>query len=216
MDRRTFLHKSIATSGTLALAPAAVSQSTGKKSGAENKLLNACYFRAHMYTMVPRHIREDMKWMAGAGTNVVSIAVPEQDLYAAVENIQTVCEEAAKAGMAVHAVPSRWGGLVAGAPKVPSMFSVTNPQTWMLRKDGKPAFNGTSGVTSSIHYPETYDFFCGSVDKIVRIHPNIKGGMPQVLSMNAEQLIYYYYPRNIGDPDRNMATLARHLRKYGD
>jgi len=44
--------------------------------------------------------------------------------------------------------------------------------------------------------------------------PLMDRGMPQVLRMNAEQLIYYYYPRNIGEPDRNMATLAKHLRKY--
>lgn len=351
------MNKGLAAAGALAVSANAMSRPAGpgKQPGVAGKLLNAYYFRAHMYTMVPRHVREDMKWMAGVGTNVVSIAVLEQDLYAAVENIQVVCEEAQKAGMAVHAVPSRWGGLLAGAPKVPSMFSVTHPHTWMLHEDGKPAFNGTSGVTSSIHYPETHDFFCKSVDGIVKIHPNLRGviwdepknfrtrdfspkakevlgadapvekhiqamadfysrvneyvkgkhpqltlsmfvyastspdvmeraaaiahldyfgcdgrpwgekdggqlegdnkvlvgrgeafleaarkngkkglllienhnlpardiplmdrGMPQVLRMNPEQLIYYYYPRNIGEPDRNMATLAKHLRKYGD
>jgi hypothetical protein len=135
MDRRTFLHNDIATSGTL--APAALSQSTGKKPGVEKNLLNACYFRAQMSTRVPRRVSEGMKRMGGAGTNTVSTAVPEQDLHAAVKNIRTVCEKAAKAARAVHAVPSRWGGLVAGAPKVPNLFSVTDPQTWMLKEDGE-------------------------------------------------------------------------------
>ena len=30
--------------------------------------------------------------------------------------------------------------------------------------------------------------------------------------MKPDQLIYYYYPRNIGDPERNMAVIGKHLR----
>jgi len=29
-----------------------------------------------------------------------------------------------------------------------------------------------------------------------------------------EQLIYYYYPRNIEQPDRNMGVIARHVKAY--
>jgi hypothetical protein len=293
-----------------------------------------------------------MKWMADMGANVVSIAVLEQDLFAAVENIQLVVEEAKKAGMRVFAVPSRWGGLLAGAPKVPSLFSVLNPQTWMLQEDGKPYQNGNSGVTSSIHYEETFEFFCKSAEAIAgmggisgiiwdepknfatrdfspkakealgssasperhagamadfysRVNTFIKDkypdidlsmfvyanssdmiiqkaasiqnmdyfgcdgrpwahadggkqesegkvllgpgekfiaaarenkkkalllienhnmtsaeiplmdrGLPKVMALGAEQLIFYYYPRNIQEPDKNMATLAKHLKKY--
>jgi hypothetical protein len=50
-------------------------------------------------------------------------------LFAAVENIEIICNEASKLGMDVFAIPSRWGGLFAGASKVPSLFSVKNPQT---------------------------------------------------------------------------------------
>ncbi|MBC7888249.1 MAG: hypothetical protein H7Z13_10180 [Ferruginibacter sp.] len=165
----------------ITLASAGMSILSGFKSKApapvnlnRAKTLNAYYFRAHMYTLVPRHIREDLKWMADIGTNTVSLAILEQDLFAAVENVTIICNEAAKLNMEVHAVPSRWGGMVAGAPKVPSTFSVKNPQTWILKKDGTPLFNDISGVISSVHYPETAAFFKTSLDKMFRLW-NIKG-----------------------------------------
>ncbi len=71
-----------------------------------------------MYTLVPRHVREDLRWMADIGTRLVSLAVLEQDFRAAGENIDLVCEQAHRAGQQVVAVPARWGGLTAGAPKV--------------------------------------------------------------------------------------------------
>ena len=37
--------------------------------------------------------------------------------------------------------------------------------------------------------------------------------LPDVLNLGAEQIVYYYFPRNVSDPDRQMAILARHLRK---
>ena len=92
----------------------------------------AYYFRAHMYTCVPRHIREDMEWMADKGTDYVCPAFLEQDLFAAYENHALIAEEAARVGMQVLAVPSRWGGLTAGAPKVPSLFSMLNSQTLIV------------------------------------------------------------------------------------
>jgi hypothetical protein len=353
MNRRKFIQQGLATTGAAAIAGQALAaqKSTGYFP-ATGRILNGYYFRAHMYTLVPRHVREDMKWMADIGTSVVSVAVLEQDLFAAVENIQIIVEEAKRLGMNVFAVPSRWGGLLAGAPKVPSLFAVLNPQTWMLQPDGKPYQNANSGVTCSIHYPETYDFFCKSADSIAgiggisgiiwdepknfatrdfspkarevlgtdasaeqhaaamagfysRVNTYIKGkypdmalsmfvyantkdmviekaaaieqmdyfgcdgrpwaqadggklesegkvllgpgekfitaarkhgkkalllienhnmtsaeiplmdrGLPKVMALGAEQLIYYYYPRNIQEPDKNMATIARHLKKY--
>jgi hypothetical protein len=320
-------------------------------------LVNAYYFRAHMYTMVPRHVREDLRWMADNGTGALSLAVLEQDLFAAVENIQIVCSEAAKLKLKVFATLSRWGGLTAGAPKTPSLFSVNNPDTWILNEDGNPFSSpAVSGVISSVHHPKTYEFFCESLDEMFDLfpfagmiwdepkgfHPDyskyavaklgrdapksahfqatadfysrvsryvrekhagkaismfvpahspahqvemasripeldyfgcdgrpwdmaedkkwsasgetetgkgkvlvgkgerflelakqsgkkslflmenhnlpaamipaMDAGIPRVLAMKPDQLIYYYYPRNIGDPDRNMAVIGRHLR----
>lgn len=36
--------------------------------------------------------------------------------------------------------------------------------------------------------------------------------MPEVLALGAEQVIYYYYPRDVDEPDRQMTMLARHLK----
>jgi hypothetical protein len=44
--------------------------------------------------------------------------------------------------------------------------------------------------------------------------PLMDRGLPKVMALGAEQLVYYYYPRNIQEPDKNMATIARHLKKY--
>src|SRR5262249_18629568 len=178
MNRREFTKAGLSTLGAPLLAQlneAPATAQTKPESAKSKTLFNAYYFRAHMYTCVPRHVREDLKWMADIGTNIVTLAVLEQDLFAAVENIRLVCEEAAKVGLQVYAVPSRWGGLTAGAPKVPSLFSVNHPQTWMLNKDGAPVSNPqVSGVISSVHYPETFQFFCESLDALFRQFP-IKG-----------------------------------------
>jgi hypothetical protein len=169
MNRRQFTQAAV-------VAPLAAQAKTTKPFVNQSKtLFNALYFRAHMYTCVPRHIREDLKWMADIGTNIVSLSVLEQDLFAAVENIEIVCNEAEKVGIQVFCTPSRWGGLTAGAPKCPSLFSVNHPQTWMLQKDGSPVLNPkVSGVISSVHYPETYEFFCTSLDMLFKLFP-IKG-----------------------------------------
>jgi len=155
MDRRQFLSASGMSLAGAATLPLVSTPTFGQKK----RLLNAYYFRAHMYTLVPHQIREDLRWMKGVGTQAVSVAILEQDLFAAVENIEIICNEAAKLGMDVYAVPSRWGGLFAGAPKVPSLFSVHNPQTWVLDDQGATHYSDVSGVISSIHYPETLDFF---------------------------------------------------------
>ena len=118
-----------------------------------------------MYTLVPRHVREDLQWMADVGTDLVSVAILEQDLNAAVENVSIIQNQAAKLGMKLAVVPSRWGGLLADAPKVPSHFSVVNPQTWLRKKDGSFYTDPNVAVHSSIHYPETEDFFKTSHDK---------------------------------------------------
>ncbi len=169
-DRRDFLGKSLQAAGLSVLSPTLPLSAHPKKPLQDpTKLLNAYYFRAHTYTLVPKQVKEDMQWIADIGTDIVSVAVLEQDLFAAVENLEIICEEAARVGMVVYAVPSRWGGLFAGAPKVPSLFSVMHPQTWMLQEDGTPQISTVSGVKSSVHYPETYQFFTESLDKLFQL-----------------------------------------------
>ena len=175
ITRRGFVQKAMLGSAAVGLSPHLTSCAAPAARDAE-KMLNAYYFRAHMYTMVPRQVREDLKWMADIGTNVVSVAILEQDLRAAVENVEIIVNEANKLGMEVFAVPSRWGGLLAGAPKVPSVFTIQNPQTWLVKENGEFYKDKNVGVHSSIHYQETVDFFKEAVDKIFELW-NIKGIM---------------------------------------
>jgi hypothetical protein len=106
-----------------------------------------------------------MQWMASHGTDAIYLAILEQDLWAAVENVRLICCEAKKVGISVFIVPSRWAGLFAGAPKVPSLFCVHNPHTWILNSEGKPHFVDAWGVSSSVHYEEVFQFFKKSIDK---------------------------------------------------
>ncbi len=131
----------------------------------------AYYLRQHMYTLVPRHVREDMQWMADVGTHHVAVAVLEQDLFAARENLTILCREAERVGMSVHAVPSRWGALFAGAPKVPSLFAATHPEAWIINRDGKPCMSPVWGPMASVHHPATREFFTRALEKLVRNFP---------------------------------------------
>jgi hypothetical protein len=174
MKRRQFLKNATWLAGSNALLNKAPVLLPDNRSRSTRQVINAYYLRAQMYTIVPRQISEDMKWMADAGTNVVSVAVLEQDLWAAVSNIRIICEAAAKEGMEVWAVPSRWGGMVAGAPKVPSLFSAAHPETWIIKQDGKPLHDKNSAIASSIYHPETLHFFCKTIDEVLSRFP-IKG-----------------------------------------
>jgi len=177
MNRRAFI-KSSSVAATTSI-PSVIGMAAAKKVVSVNNAparIAAYYFRAHMYTCVPRHIREDMEWMADKGTNYVCPAVVEQDLFAAQENLNIITQEAERVGMRILAVPSRWAGLTAGAPKVPSLFSTMNPGSWMVGKDGSTSVSPqVSGVISSIHAPETMEFFFESLATMYEQHPSWAG-----------------------------------------
>jgi len=164
ISRRSFVRKAALASVAAGVAPKLVSAHPSTKN--TDKRLSAYYFRAHMYTLVPNQVREDLKWMADIGTHSVCVAILEQDLRAAVENVQIISEEAERLGMELFVVPSRWGGLLAGAPKVPSVFTVQHPDGWLRKKDGSFYKDRNVGVHSSVHDPETVEFFKKSLDKI--------------------------------------------------
>jgi hypothetical protein len=128
---------------------------------------NAFYYRQHMYTLVPRYVREDMARLVDLGATALSIGLLEQDLYASIRNVETICAAAEHAGLDVYAVPSRWGGMVAGSMKVPSQFTVTHPETWVLGSDGRPIYTPVTGPVSSIQHPATFAFFTETLAELL-------------------------------------------------
>ncbi len=132
--------------------------------------LSAYYFRAHMYTLVPHQVQEDMQWMADHGTDAVVIGVLEQDFEAAAENIDRICAAAQAVGMGLWVTPSRWGNLIAGCPKVPSIHTSRHPETWALNADGSPHI-GFLGAYASVHHPAVHEFFQTSIARLVTRWP---------------------------------------------
>ncbi|MCC5848666.1 MAG: hypothetical protein JJU29_11270 [Verrucomicrobia bacterium] len=132
--------------------------------------LSAYYFRAHLYTQVPRHVREDLRWMADCGTNAVVLGILEQDLTAAVENVDLICREARALGMEVWLTPSRWGNLVAGCPKVPCLYTALHPEIAALQEDGSIWYGGF-GPYASVHHPAVFEFFAKSMETMLRLWP---------------------------------------------
>lgn len=168
MNRRRFIFNSLA--GLTVATPATWAFATSdRKMPTYKGLLTAYYFRAHTYTCVPLQIRDDMRRMAACGTQAVAVAVLEQDLYAARENIEIIANEASKAGMRLFAVPSRWGGLVAGAPKVPSLFTILHPETWVKNADQSYKTSSVSGRLSSIYHEATLEFMLTTLESMLRI-----------------------------------------------
>ncbi|MFU8851191.1 hypothetical protein ACNAW0_09440 [Micromonospora sp. SL1-18] len=196
-SRRDFLKKSaLAAAGVEALAlggglamptPAVAAPAKPGAGKAPWQILSAYYFRGHMYTSVPSAVRDDMAWMAQQGTDAVCIGILEQDLDAAIENVDRICTEANRVGMKVFAVPSRWGNILAGSLKVPSTFTCKNRNSWILDSKGNPKNTGF-GMASSVHYPEVVDFFKNSVQKILTQWPIDGIIWDELKTLNTEDL----------------------------
>lgn len=43
--------------------------------------------------------------------------------------------------------------------------------------------------------------------------PILEKRLPEVLSKPVDHMIYYYYPRNVEDPDKIMGVIAENLRR---
>lgn len=178
-SRRGIARRSLLLGAGAAASAAALGQRTAAAAeqplrpaqpGQSGRILNAYYLAANAYTIVPRRVREDMTWMASIGTNAVSISVLEQDFDSADANIRITVEEAKRAGITPYAVPSRWGSLVAGAPSVPSNFTETHSETWVLRDDGTP-YTNSRGHRSDPNHPETVQFFKESTERLLTQWP---------------------------------------------
>lgn len=137
------------------------------------KHLTAYYFMGQDLCIVRRHIREDMEWMRDAGTDSVAIGIHEFQLAGdSMMALDMIFEEADRVGMTVHAIPSRWAGLVAGWPTAAGAFSASHPDAWMIGPDGDPVFSKVcSGHICSIYHPATKQFFLDTIDKMLDTYP---------------------------------------------
>lgn len=223
MDRRNFLKRGILSLSMVSIGSYDLFSKDKTESDAiegnvkkdfhnriNGKILNACYHRAHMYTFVPRHVKEDLAWMADLGTDCVTISVLEQDFTAAIKNIDFICNEAEKLGMGLMAIPSRWGGMIAGSPKVPSVFSIQNPDTWVMNKNGEYVDTPVSGRISSVHHPKSLEFFIESVDKLFR-QWNFRG----VIWDELKTLTMDYSPAAMKNMNNN-PTLEKQIKANAD
>jgi len=131
--------------------------------------LTAYYFNGQDSCVVRHQIREDMQWMADAGTDNVAIGMHEFQLDRLGScGPEIIIDEARRAGLKVHAIPSRWGGLIAGWPTAAGIFSATHPEAWMRNADGTPVIrNFAGGAICSIYHPATLELFKTSIDRML-------------------------------------------------
>ncbi|GAA4273701.1 hypothetical protein U6A24_02810 [Aquimarina gracilis] len=164
MKRRDFAK--ITTLGTIGTSILGIPYGCSMDSKKRKKpsLINNLYYRANTFHYNPSHIATDMQWMADHGTNALTMAISEVDFGTSERNIEAIVTQAHKRGIKVFFVTSRWAGVFAGAPKMPSIFAAKNPHTWSLNKKGRPYFH-SSGPICSIYYPEVFDFFIEYLNK---------------------------------------------------
>ncbi len=163
--------------------------------------LTAYYFLGQDLCMVRRHIRDDMTWMADTGTDSVAVGIHEFQLdYGNQQQLDILFDEAERAGLTVHAIPSRWAGLVAGWPPAAGKFAATHPDSWMLDADGMPSFRAfCGGAICSIHDPATKAFFLNTIDRMLSAWP-LKGIIWDEIKVLHEEDHSQHAIRALGEP----------------
>ncbi len=95
-------------------------------------LINAYYYAPHNHSLLRRHQRADLAHMAELGCDAVSVCVQEEQLSNWHQaRLHALVDDAHAAGLAVHAVPNRWCGLVAGWLDGFSHWTLTHPHTFV-------------------------------------------------------------------------------------
>jgi hypothetical protein len=101
-------------------------------------MINCYYYAPHNHTFLSHYIREDFARMRELGTDVVSFCIQEDQLTNwHQKRIHNLLEMAHDAGLAVHAVPNRWAGLVAGWLDGFGRFTLDHYDTIIRGKNGK-------------------------------------------------------------------------------
>ncbi len=98
--------------------------------------------------MVPRHVREDIRWMVDHQVDGVFVGVHDSDLLGG--NTAMVCDIIREEGLDVWLIPSRIGGLMAGWGRQPSYLSACHPEWWAKNADG--SFRNNFGPQVSLFH----------------------------------------------------------------
>lgn len=104
-------------------------------------LINAYYFGPHCHTLLLRHLDWDLEKMASIGTDIVSFCMEEpcqkqsQLTIHYRTKVNHIIDRIHRHGLKVHAVPSRWGRLVAGWIDGVSLWTLQNADTLVQRGD---------------------------------------------------------------------------------
>lgn len=131
------------------------------------RYLSTYYFQGQDLCIVPRHVREDIAWMAAHQVDGVFVGVHDADLRGG--NTGLVCDIIREAGLDVWLIPSRLGGLVAGWGRQPSYLSVDHPSWWAQNADGST--RGGFGPQVSVFHPGVPNALADTVLKMLDMFP---------------------------------------------
>ena len=132
-----------------------------------DRYLSAYYFHGQDLCMVPRHVREDVTWMADHNIDGIFVGVHDADLQGG--NTAMVCETIRNAGLDLWLIPSRLGGLMAGWGRQPSYVSVDHPEWYGRYADG--SVRQSFGPQLSIFHPEVPGAIAGTVNQMLERFP---------------------------------------------
>jgi len=131
------------------------------------RYLSTYYFHGQDLCIVPRHVKEDVAWMADHHVDGVFVGMHEADLLGG--NTEMVCNIIREAGLDVWLIPSRVGGLVAGWGRHLSCLSIDHPEWWGQYSDGRP--RQSYGPQVSVFHPDVPEAVSGIVSKMLRRCP---------------------------------------------
>jgi len=127
-------------------------------------LINCYYYAPHVHSMLLEHLDHDLAHIADLGADAVSICVQEGHLERWFrKRLERVVRRARAHGLAVHAVPNRWGGLIAGWCEGFDGWSVAHAHRLMPGKPPHQAFADPTHPDTREHYQtqlrRLFDFF---------------------------------------------------------
>ncbi len=129
-------------------------------------MINCYYYAPHNHTLLSSHIREDFARMRDLGTEIVSFCVQEEQMTNwHQKRLHNTVDLAHEAGLAVHAVPNRWAGLVAGWLDGFGRFTLDNYDTLIRDKQGKirTTQEGNYEMTSCTQNPKVREHMKQSI-----------------------------------------------------